>query len=606
MKVQNSAYGRLGRFTGLVTVSGWLTRRYTHNKPQINFMNTRWVLQEEHPKVSELMALINVPRVIAQVLLNRGVETFDEARLFLKPTLDDLHSPFLMVDMDLAVERISAAINNREHIMIFGDYDVDGTTATTLLYLVIELLTDQITSYIPNRLTDGYGLSIEGLQEAKKRGVTLILAVDCGITAIAEVDQAKEMGIDIVIIDHHVPGETLPNGVAVLNPKRDDCGYPFKELCGVGLAYKVAQALAEHVGLPENSVYTHLDLVALGTTADIVPLYDENRILTKYGLDMMQQTHKEGLQALLNVAGLPEKELTTGHMLFMLAPRINAAGRMGDATRVVRLFITESQTEAKGLAEELDQENKRRRKEDTVTFEAAKLIVENDPFLREAKGIVLASETWHPGIIGIVASRMVEAFNRPVVMISTAGENGRGSARTVGDFHLYNAIKECSDLLIQFGGHHHAAGLSIEKERIQDFTHKFHEVVAERATTADFIPKFDIETEIELNEITPRMVQLMKMLSPFGPANDHPILVSRKLSLVGSPRILGVDKKHLKFRVRQKGRTMDAIGFGMAEYLEQLMQSKDNFDLAFILEENTYRGETNVQLHVKDIKNGVV
>ena len=567
-------------------------------------MNSRWVLHDEHPQVPQMMEQINVPRVIAQILLNRGVSTFDEARYFLKPTLDDLHSPFLMEDMDLAVERIAEAIERKEHIMVFGDYDVDGTTATTLLYLTIKLLTDRISSYIPNRLTDGYGLSIEGLQEARNRGVTLILAVDCGITANAEVDQAREMGIDVVIIDHHVPGDTLPNGVAILNPKRAECGYPFKELCGVGLAYKVAQALAEHVGLPENAVYTHMDLVALGTTADIVPLRDENRVLTKYGLDMMQQTHKFGLQALLDVSGLREKELSTGHMLFLLAPRINAAGRMGDATRVVDLLITEDQQRAAQLAEELNQENQRRRKEDTLTFEAARDVVEKDPFLREAKGLVLDSDTWHPGIIGIVASRMVEAFNRPVVMISTAGEKGRGSARTVGDFHLYNAIKECSDLLIQFGGHHHAAGLSIEKDRIEAFRQKFHEVVAARATPADFIPRLEIDSEIELEEVTPRMVRLMKMIGPFGPANHHPVLVSRDLSIVGKPRTIGMDNKHLRFRVRQKGRVMDAIGFGMAHFADKLKDSRDHLDLAYTLEENTFRGETSLQLRIKDIKLG--
>lgn len=569
-------------------------------------MNSRWVLLDEHPQVPQMMELINVPRVIAQILLNRGVATFDDARYFLKPTLEDLHSPFLMADMDLAVERIHGAIQGGEHIMVFGDYDVDGTTATTLLYLTIKLLTDRISSYIPNRMTDGYGLSIEGLEEARSRGVTLILAVDCGITANAEVEQAREMGIDVVIIDHHVPGDTLPNSVAILNPKRDDCEYPFKELCGVGLAYKVAQALAEHVGLPENTVYTHMDLVALGTTADIVPLRDENRVLTKYGLDMMQQTHKSGLQALLDVAGLREKELSTGHMLFLLAPRINAAGRMGDATRVVDLLITEDQKKAAQLAEELNVENKRRRKEDTLTFEAARELVEKDPILRESKGLVLDSDTWHPGIIGIVASRMVEAFNRPVVMISTAGEKGRGSARTVGDFHLYNAIKECSDLLIQFGGHHHAAGLSIEKNRIEEFRQRFDEVVAARATPADFIPKLEIDSEIELDEVTPRMVKLMKMIGPFGPANHHPVLVSRDLSVVGKPRTIGMEKKHLRFRVRQKGRTMDAIGFGMAHFADRLNDSRDRLDLAYTLEENTFRGETSLQLRIKDIKLGTV
>lgn len=564
-------------------------------------MKHRWTYYDIHPQVDQIMELINVPRVIAQILLNRGVGTFDEARYFLKPTMDDLHNPFLMAGMDQAIERIASAIEKNEHIMIFGDYDVDGTTSTTLLYLTIKLLTDQVSYFIPDRLKEGYGLSIYGIQVAKERGAGLILAVDCGITANKEVDQARLMGLDVIIIDHHVPGETLPDAVAVLNPKRMDCDYPFKELCGVGLAYKVAQALAEQVGLPDHAIYTHMDLVALGTTADIVPLRDENRVLTKYGLAMIQETKKAGLQALINAVGLKQKEIVTGHVVFGLAPRINAAGRMGDANRVVRLLTTENREEAEQLAEELNMENIRRRQQDSVAFEEARDVVENDAFLSEANGIVLASERWHPGIIGIVASRMVEAFSRPVVMIAMNGDTGRGSARTMGDFHLYNAIKECADLLIQFGGHHHAAGLSIARENVTAFQQRFHEVVTANATPEDFISRLNIDSEIEFDEVTPRLMKLLKMLGPFGPDNNHPVLVSRNLTLVGAPNIIGSEKTHLKFKVRQNNHVIDAIGFGMADYADQLRAQPNRVHLAYTLEENTWHGKTSTQLRIKDI-----
>lgn len=564
-------------------------------------MKHRWTYYDIHPQVDQIMELINVPRVIAQILLNRGVGTFDEARYFLKPTMDDLHNPFLMAGMDQAIERIASAIEKNEHIMIFGDYDVDGTTSTTLLYLTIKLLTDQVSYFIPDRLKEGYGLSIYGIQVAKERGAGLILAVDCGITANKEVDQARLMGLDVIIIDHHVPGETLPDAVAVLNPKRMDCDYPFKELCGVGLAYKVAQALAEQVGLPDHAVYTHMDLVALGTTADIVPLRDENRVLTKYGLAMIQETKKAGLQALINAVGLKQKEIVTGHVVFGLAPRINAAGRMGDANRVVRLLTTENREEAEQLAEELNMENIRRRQQDSVAFEEARDVVENDAFLSEANGIVLASERWHPGIIGIVASRMVEAFSRPVVMIAMNGGTGRGSARTMGDFHLYNAIKECADLLIQFGGHHHAAGLSIARENVTAFQQRFHEVVTANATPEDFISRLNIDSEIEFDEVTPRLMKLLKMLGPFGPDNNHPVLVSRNLTLVGAPNIIGSEKTHLKFKVRQNNHVIDAIGFGMADSADQLLAQPNRVHLAYTLEENTWHGKTSTQLRIKDI-----
>jgi len=550
------------------------------------------------------METLNVPRGIAQVLLNRGVSSMEEARYFLKPTLDDLHNPFLMQGMDRAVERIAAALQAGEAIMVYGDYDVDGTTATTLLYLFLRALAENVSYYIPNRMHEGYGLSYTGIQEAQRRGVSLILSVDCGITAVEEVRYARSIGIDVIVIDHHMPGDELPDGVAVLNPKRPDCSYPFKELCGVGLAYKTAQALAEQIGLPDHVLYPHLDLVAMGTTADIVPLRNENRILTKHGLAMMQQTQKAGLQALIDAAGLREKDLTTDQLVFGLAPRINAAGRMGDASRVVRLLTTEERQEATELAAELNFENQRRRQQDTVAFQEAKGIVEADPFLKEASGLVLASSEWHPGVIGIVASRLVEAYLRPTIMIAVEGGVGRGSARTMGDFHLYNALKECADLLIQFGGHHHAAGLSIEEKQIDAFRMRFHEVVSARATPTDFIQKLTIDTELELSEITPRMVKLLKMLAPFGPENHHPVFVTRRLSLVGGPNLIGNERNHLKFRVRKGDQVFEAIGFGMAGYADRLRANPDAIDLAYTVEENTWNGQTTIQLRLKDIGAG--
>ena len=565
-------------------------------------MSQRWIFSEPSAQTEQIMSLINVPRIIAQILLNRGVQTFNEARCFLKPTLDDLHDPFLMQDMDLAVDRIATAIDQGESIMVFGDYDVDGTTATTLLYLVLNTLTDCVSYYIPDRIGEGYGLSEQGVDEAAQRGATLIISVDCGITANREVDLARTAGIDVIVADHHVPGDKLPEGLAVLNPKRSECAYPFEELCGVGLAYKVTQALGYRFNISPETIQSHLDLVALGTTADIVPLRDENRVLTKHGLITLQQTAKPGLQALIRTAGLQDKALSTGQVVFGLAPRINAAGRMGDATRVVRLLTTDDHQEAAMLADELNTENLLRRQQDTAASEEARQMVEADSLLREADGLVLASDRWQPGIIGIVASRIVETFCRPTVIISVEGAVGRGSGRTMGDFHLYNALQECADILVQFGGHHHAAGLTIRTDRIPEFQRRFHEVVSAHTTPVDFIPTLPIDTEIEFEEVTPRLIHLLKMLGPFGPGNRQPVLVSRNLSLVGPPNIIGSDKRHLKFKVRQNGCTLDAIGFGMADHAAQLRAHPDGIQMAFVLEENTWNGKTSIQLRVKDVK----
>lgn len=567
-------------------------------------MDYRWMLSEPSARVEEVMALLNVPRIIAQVLINRGVLTFDEARRFLKPRLDDLHDPFVMQDMDAAIHRITAALNRGERVMIFGDYDVDGTTATALLYLVLRSRSDGVSYYIPDRLQEGYGLSERGVDEAEQRGVTLIIAVDCGITASREIDLARTAGIDVIVVDHHQPGDDLPDALAVLNPKRPDCPYPFKDLCGAGLAYKVVQALAARLNLPAEVTEAHLDIVALGTTADIVPLQGENRVLVKYGLEALQHSRKPGLQALIEAAGLAEKPISTSQVVFGLAPRLNAAGRMGDASRVVRLLTTDDPDESTKLAYELNAENRRRQQQDETAFIEARTMVEQDPFLREARGLVLASDRWHPGVIGIVASRMVEVFCRPTVMITVEGQLGRGSARTMGTFHLYDALKACADLLIRFGGHRHAAGLTIRADRIDALRERFNAVVSERTTPEDFISTLPIDAEIAFKDIDPRLIRLLKLLAPFGPENRQPLLISRDLTVVGTPYTIGSEKTHLKFRVGQDGRTLDAIGFGLAAQVDQLRAQPSDLRLAFTLEENTWNGTTSLQLRVKDMKIG--
>ncbi|HID96440.1 MAG TPA: single-stranded-DNA-specific exonuclease RecJ [Candidatus Latescibacteria bacterium] len=561
-----------------------------------------WVLAQEPnpPLLKRLESELGVPPIIAQILLNRGIEDFEGSRRFLKPLLEDLNNPFLMADMERAAERLSRAIDANEKILIYGDYDVDGVTAVSYLLWILRGLGTRVSFYIPDRLTEGYGVSAQGITEADQNDIDLMITVDCGITAIEEVRLAKKLGIDVIITDHHQPGDRLPEAVAVLDPKRYNCSYPFKELAGVGIAFKLTEALFEGRGLDKDELYRHLDLVALGTAADVVPLIDENRVLVKHGIQRMAKTENPGLQALLENVGLKGKVLGTGHLLFIVAPRINAGGRMGSAERAVRMLTTEDEAEAVQIADILEIENRRRKGMDERTFAEASRMVEETCQPDEDRAIVLASEGWHPGVIGIVASRIVERFYLPTILISIDKDIGKGSGRSIPEFDLYFALRECRDTLMAFGGHRYAAGLTIEEKKIDEFRESFQNVAKSMLTGERLGPKLKIEGEITLDQIDERLVRLLRYFAPFGPQNPRPTMVSYKLEVVGTPVVVGRD--HLKFKVRQNGKVLSCIGFGMGELIYRLTPGEANLDMVYVIDEDEWQGEKRMLLRVKDLR----
>lgn len=566
-------------------------------------MEYKWVLDRHHNKeeIDSLAKELGIPTLLSQILLNRGICCFDEARVFFRPDLEQLHDPFSMKDMDKAVERLYQALQSGEKILVFGDYDVDGVCGCSLLYLVLSsLVGPKISYYIPDRISEGYGLSKKGIDEALKQGVSLIVTVDCGVTAIEEIRYAKDHGIEVIVCDHHEPGEEFPDAVAVLDPKRPDCDYPFKELAGVGVGFKFMQGLHKRLELPESDLDEYLDIVAIGSCADIVPLVDENRILVRHGLDRINHNPRFGVKALLETTGLNRKEMTVGLVVFVLAPRINAVGRMGDARRAVHLLTAESMQEARVMAKELERENQLRRNVDEDTLKEALEIVESqlDPINDHA--FVLYKEGWHPGVIGIIASRILEKYYRPTVMISIMDGIGKGSARSISNFNIYEAIKECSDSLVAFGGHKYAAGLTIKQANIPEFVEKFNAVARDRIDPADLVPQMTIDCEANLSDFNNRFIRLLKLMGPFGPLNMRPVFVSRHLKIVGEPSIVG--NNHLKLRLEQDGVKMNAIGFNLADIKDELIKNKEYLDCAYVLEENYWNGQKEIQLRLKDIK----
>ena len=565
-------------------------------------MNLQWIPQDQiDPEIVKNYAeRLNVPPIISSILINRGIDTFEKAKRFFKGKVENLYDPFLMKDMQKAVDRVLIALKNKEKILIYGDYDVDGITAVSLLYMLLKRLGADVLFYIPHRIQEGYGIAISGIDEAKKNNVKLIISVDCGITAIQEVAYAGANNIDIIISDHHEEGPELPKAWAILNPKCKDSNYPYPELAGVGVAFKLGQAIIKSLGLADDIILGYLDLVAIGSTADIVPLIDENRIFVKEGLKLINHSKKPGIRALLKVSALNDKAISTGQIVFVLAPRINAVGRMGDAEHAVKLLTTENWQEAWEIANLLENENRMRKNIDEGTFREARNIIEQNFDLSANFGLVLAQEGWHPGVIGIVASRVVEKYYRPTIMISVDTEFGKGSARSIAGFDIYNAIKKCEDLLIAFGGHKYAAGLTIEKDKIQEFRKRFNEI-AQMELSEDLLrPKLKIDSEIRFSEITPRLVQLLKLFAPFGPQNMRPVFQSNNLQVVGTPTIVG--RNHLKFKVRQDEIVFDAIGFNLGELIYRIDPGAPNLDLVYVVEENTYLGRTALQLRVKDLR----
>lgn len=562
----------------------------------------RWIITEkkEYDAEQYLMEILNIPRIIATILVNRGITTYEGAREFFKSDWGDLHDPYLMIDMDKAVDRIIQALDHRERIFIYGDYDVDGITSVSLLALFFRKIGRDIVYHIPNRLEEGYGLSKEGIEYAQKMGSNLIITVDCGITAIEEVKLAKSLGMDVIISDHHVPGQFIPDAVAALDPKRDDCQYPFKELAGVGVAYKLIQAVSDRLNLNELEHQKHIDLVALGIAADIVPMIDENRLLVTKGLERLNQLENVGIRSLIQTTGLEGKKIGTGQVVFILAPRINAVGRLGNAERAVQLLISESEPEAREIAHIMESENQNRKNIDEETFLDAQSLVKSQCDINNDKALILAKNGWHSGVIGIVASRIVEQYFRPTILIALDNGLGKGSARSIPNFDIYMALKECAKYLINYGGHRYAAGLTIQKDRINHFKKRFQEVATEMINENDLIQKLYIDSEIRLSEINGKMLRLLNLFAPFGPQNLRPLFLSRNLQVIGSPRIVG--NNHLKFKVRQDEGVFDTIGFNLGSLLYRLAPGENNLDMVYMVEENQWNGQSKIQLRVKDLR----
>jgi len=563
----------------------------------------RWKIREvsEELSVQSLADSLNISTILAKLLILRNVKTFNGARQFFRPSLESLHDPFLMDQMEAATSRVITALTENQKICIYGDYDVDGTCATALLYMFLKELDANVEFYIPKRLEEGYGLSTSAIDSVKEKGTKLMIAVDCGITAIAETKYANQTGMDVIICDHHQPKDQIPNAFAVLDPLKPNCNYPFKYLSGAGVAFKLAQGLCERIG-KRGLPLKYLDLVALAGAADIVPIIDENRILVNEGLNQININPRPGIDAIIEMSRLQPGQLTSGQIVFTVAPRINAVGRLGNAERAVNLLIADNKTDALKLAEVLETENYERRKIDVDTFEAAQEIVESQIDLDEELAIVLHSETWHPGVIGIVASRLVEKYYRPSVLLTTVDGIAKGSARSINGFNIYEALQKCEDLLLHFGGHQAAAGLALELDKIDEFRAKLNKVLKSSITTEDLLQDISIDSKIRFSEITPKFLRILDQFAPFGPGNLRPVFLAEDVHVFNSPRIVG--NNHLLVSLKQSGsdKLFDSIGFNMGEHFESIKQNSNELDIVFSIDKTVRDNRIYPQLKLKDIK----
>lgn len=564
-------------------------------------MEKRW-LYKPLPladRIEQLSRLINLNPYLTAVLLQRGIDNPEKARQYFAPQLDDLHDPFLMKDMRKAVQRLHRAITNREKILIYGDYDVDGTTAVALVFLYLTSFYSQCEIYIPDRHREGYGISKEGVQYAHDGGFSLIIALDCGIKASDMVALGNLKGIDFIICDHHLPGDNIPHAVAVLDPKQTDCAYPFKELSGCGLGFKLMQAYARSYR-QEKEVFDYLDLVAVSIASDIVPINGENRILAYHGIRKLNENPQPGLAALKEVAGV-NNEVDVTSIVFALGPRINAAGRIAHASAAVDLLISRTIAEAREKAGIVNDNNILRREYDLTTTEEALAMIEADESQRTASATVLYKDNWHKGVVGIVAARCIEQYYRPTIILTSSDGKITGSARSIKDFDLYDALLQCSDLLEKFGGHRHAAGLTLLPENLTAFIHRFQQVAGERLTPEMLKPALEIDVSLPLHVITPAFVNIMNRMAPFGPENHRPVFAAQNVQVVYT--LTAFKERHLRFTVQQQGsdRLFQAVAFNMAEQYNRLAQG-ETFHMAFTVEENHYNGNTSIQLKVKDIK----
>ncbi len=565
----------------------------------------RWTKKAEVEKeeIQKLSSELNdLDPTLTELLIQRGITTFEEAKQFFRPKLEDLHDPFLMQDMQTAVERLEKAIENKENILIYGDYDVDGTTAVSLVYGFLNTFYPQLDYYIPDRYAEGYGISFTGIDYAHDNDISLIIALDCGIKAIDKIDYANEKGIDFIICDHHTPGEDIPKAVAVLDPKRKECHYPFKELSGCGVGFKLMQAYAEKNQLPLKALYDKLDILAVSICADIVPIVGENRILTYFGIQKLNEKPQPGFQAMLDLAKVKKKELTVTDVVFTLAPRINAAGRIESGNKAVEVILSDNPETALEGGTYIDGHNTDRKELDSSITEQALAMIAGDEKLIRQKTTMLYDENWHKGVIGIVASRCIENYYRPTIILTESNGKAAGSARSVKGFNVYEAIEKCSDLLTQFGGHKYAAGMTLPIENIKAFQQKFEEVVAASIPEELLTPEIEIDAELEVDQITAKFYNVLKQFAPFGPKNMKPVFVSRGLKERGYGKIVG--KNHLKLdliKPENPHTFYPAIAFGLGDKFE-LIRSGKPFDVAYSIEENEWNGKVSLQLNVKDIR----
>jgi single-stranded-DNA-specific exonuclease len=562
-------------------------------------MEKRWnLLSAEAAIQRQLQESLKISPVLCNLLALRGISNYDEAKSYFRPQLSALHDPFLMKDMAKAVVRIEKAISNKENILVYGDYDVDGTTAVAVMFRFLRNIHPLCDFYIPHRYREGYGVSKAGIDFAAENGFTLIISLDCGIKSVDLVKYASELGIDFIICDHHMPDAEVPEAVAILNAKQTDCTYPFKELCGCGVGLKLIQALCMHFGLPDESWEEFLDLVAIAIAADIVPMRDENRILTYFGLQKVNKRPSIGIRALIELARVPG-EIHVNNLVFVIAPRVNAAGRMDDARKAVQLFIAEDYNEAANLAEQLHSDNTDRREVDLSITEQAFAMIENDKAHRNRKSTVLHDAGWHKGVVGIVASRLIEKYYRPTIVLTDSGDKVAGSARSVLGFNVYEAIHQCKELLENYGGHFYAAGLTMKKDKVEAFSLKFEEVVAASITDEMLIPEITIDSVIKLKDITRKFYNILLQMEPFGPENMRPIFLAKNVYDTGKSRV--VKDTHIKFELMQEGVTMEGIGFGLAEKFE-LLKPNQPLDVVLTLDENEWNGVKKLQLKVIDLR----
>lgn len=570
-------------------------------------MEKRWTLnpKADDNKINVLSEELNgLNKTLTNILIQRGIDSFDKAKAFFRPDLNNLHDPFLMKDMQVAVERLEQAIENQEKILIYGDYDVDGTTSVALVYSFLKPLYPNLDFYIPDRYAEGYGVSFKGIDYAEENDISLIIALDCGIKAIDKVAYAKEKQIDFIICDHHNPGDELPAAVAVLDPKRKDCKYPFKELSGCGVGFKLMQAFSLNNDIPFSRLKEKLDILAVSICADIVPIVGENRVLTYFGLKKLNTNPQPGFKAMLEIANVKKNELTVTDVVFTLAPRINAAGRIESGNKAVEVMLAENTHQAYDGGSSINEHNTNRKQLDSGITEEAISMIKSDKRLAAQKTTVLYQEHWHKGVIGIVASRCIENYYRPTIILTESNGKAAGSARSVKGFDVYEALEQCSDLLEQFGGHKYAAGMTLPIENIEAFQERFEEVVSTTIPEHLLQPEIEIDAEIKLHEIDAKFYQVLKQFAPFGPQNMKPVFVARNVMERGYGRLL--KDKHLKIDILDPEKPdvfYPAIGFNMSDKY-RIIKSGKPFDVAFTVEENEWNGNVSLQLNIKDVKAG--